>query len=204
MNRRYALLAVLVCALSYSAAAQAASQQVSPNAAFYPTDPMVSLVGEVTKISTSVTSLTKQMKLFVDKFEKVGEITFDDKQKKLILAMELLGRAEARVATLQRLQIDMTEKLNENRTKLAQVEVDLKPSSIERSVALVGTTQADELRDNRRVRLTAERSTLSQLVQQLQTNLAETTDGLRDAQSLVVRLRKLYLPQIERELFENQ
>src|SRR6478672_402622 len=105
MNKRSALLAVLLCALSYSAAAQAASQQVSPNAAFYPTDPMVSLVGEVTKISTSVQSLTKQMKAFVDKFQKVGDITFDDKQKKLIMAMEVLTRAEARAAGLQRAQI---------------------------------------------------------------------------------------------------
>ena len=204
MIKRFTIILVLLAASSCLALAQAPTQQVSPNAAFYPTDPMASLVGEVTKISTSVQSLTKQMKLFVDKFEKVGEITFDDKQKKLILAMELLGRAEARAATLQRAQIDVSEKLNENRTKLAQVEIDLKPSSIDRTVALVGTTQADELRENRRVRLTAERATLSQLVQQLQSNLAETSDGLRDAQLLVVRLRKLYLPQIEKELFENQ
>jgi molybdenum cofactor biosynthesis enzyme MoaA len=186
-----------------SAYGQTATTPASPNAAFYPTDPMSGVLNEVMKISASVNSLTKQMKLFVDKFEKVGGVTFNEKQQKLVLGMELLARAEMRVTTFQKAQIELTEKLNETRTKLTQTEIDLRPTSIERSVALIGSTETEELRDARRTRLQAERTSLTQLFQQIQANLAENNRALQDAQSLAERLRKLYLPQIEREIYEQ-
>lgn len=175
----------------------------SPAAPYYSSDPLANISVEVTKMSVSVGKLTAQMKLFVDKFEKVGGITFNEKQQKLILAMELISRAEARVAVLQKAQIDLTEKLNQSRNRLTQVEVDLRPASIERSVTFTGTTQTEELRDARKTRLQAERTNLTQLVQQITSNLAETNEALREAQILAARLRKIYLPQIEREMYEQ-
>ncbi len=179
-------------------------QNPQQNPQYYAPDPMASISVEVTKMSASVTELVKQMKSFVDKFQKVGgEISFDEKQKRLILAMETLTRAEARLATLQKFQIDLTEKLNETRNKLAQVELDLRPPSVERSVTFSGTTQTEEIRENRRTRLTAEQRSLSQLAQQISSNLSETNDAVRDAQQMVYRLRRQYLPQIEKELFDQ-
>lgn len=175
----------------------------SPAAPYYSPDPLANISVEVTKMSVSVGKLTAQMKLFVDKFEKVGGMTFNEKQQKLILAMELISRAEARVAVLQKAQIDLTEKLNQSRNRLTQVEVDLRPASIERSVTFTGTTQTEELRDARKTRLQAERTNLTQLVQQITSNLAETNEALREAQILAARLRKIYLPQIEREMYEQ-
>lgn len=190
-------LLIVSCTLAFG-------QNPQQNPQYYAPDPMASIAVEVTKMSASVNELTKQMKSFVDKFQKVGgEIAFDEKQKRLILAMETLTRAEARLATLQNFQIELTEKLNETRNKLAQVELDLRPPSIERSVTLSGTTQTEEIRDNRRTRLSAEQRSLSQLSQQIASNLAETNDAVKDAQQLVYRIRRQYLPQIERELFEQ-
>lgn len=179
-------------------------QTPQQNPQYYAPDPMTTISVELTKISVSVNELTKQMKSFVDKFQKVGgEISFDEKQKKLILAMETLTRAEARLATLQKFQIDLTEKLNETRNKLAQVELDLRPPSVERSVTFSGTTQTEEIRENRRTRLAGEQRSLTQLAQQISSNLAETNDAVKDAQQLVYRVRRQYLPQIERELFDQ-
>lgn len=179
-------------------------QNPQQNPQYYAPDPMAVISVELTKISQSVNELTKQMKSFVDKFQKVGgEITFDEKQKRLILAMETLTRAEARLATLQKFQIDLTEKLNETRNKLAQVEIDLRPQSVERAVTFSGSTQTEEIRENRRAKLLAEQRSLSSLSQQIASNLAETSEAVRDAQSMVYRLRRLYLPQIERELFNQ-
>lgn len=169
----------------------------------YVADPMANISFELTKVSRDVTALTKTLKSFVDKFEKVGGITFNEKQQKLIFGMELLQRAEGRLAVLQKAQIDLTEKFNETRAKLAQNEIDSRPRNIERAFALAGTTEVQELRENRRDKLQAERVSLTTLAQQIQTNLAETTDGVREAQSLVSRLRRLYLPQIEREIYEQ-
>jgi hypothetical protein len=166
-------------------------------------DPMSNLNSEVAKISASVASLTKTFQAFVDKFEKVGGLSLTEKQQKLVLAMEILSRAEARVAVLQKAQIDLTEKLNETKGKLAQNEIDSRPRSIDRSIAFEGTTETQELRDNKAAKFAAERNTLTALLQQMQSNLNDTNEGLRDAQALVVRLRRQYLPQIEKELFDQ-
>lgn len=167
------------------------------------TDPISNISLEMTRVSRDVSALTKTLKSFVDKFEKVGGITFNEKQQKLILGMELLQRAEARLAVLQKSLIDLTEKLNETRTKLAQIEIDLRPRNIERSFAMEGTTELQELRENKRERLQTERTNLTTLLQLIQSNLGETNEAVRDAQGLVNRLRRLYLPQIEREIYEQ-
>lgn len=166
-------------------------------------DPISNISLEMIRVSRDVSALTKTLKSFVDKFEKVGGIAFNEKQQKLILGMELLQRAEARLGVLQRSQIDLTEKLNEMRAKLAQIEIDLRPRNIDRSFAMEGTTELQELRENKRERLQAERTNLTTLLQQIQSNLGETNEAVRDAQGLVHRLRRLYLPQIEREIYEQ-
>ncbi|MBK6587217.1 MAG: hypothetical protein IPG22_02695 [Acidobacteria bacterium] len=60
---------------------------------------------------------------------------------------------------------------------MAQVDVDLRPRTIDRSVALVGTTETEELRDNRRQKLSAERQSLSQLMSQIQDGLTENNES---------------------------
>lgn len=203
MKMRSLLSLVIVLGGMWSVHAQGSGQPASPNAAFYPTDPMGGILIELQRISSSVNSLTKQMASFVDKFEKVGGATFSEKQQRLILGMELLTRAEGRVAVLQKAQIDLTEKLNETRGKLTQVEIDLRPPKINNSVAFEGTTQTEEIRDARTRRLQADRVSLQQLQRQIESNLVETNKALQDAIMLAERLRKLYLPQIEREIYDQ-
>jgi uncharacterized protein (DUF2344 family) len=198
MNVRIGLLCVMLLVTAADATAQAPQ---AAQAAY--SDPLAAMSGDVSKISRSVNALTETLKAFVDKFEKVGGLTFNDKQQRLILAMEMLSRAEARVAVLQKAQIDLTEKINDIRAKLAQNEMDLRPRNIDRSVAFAGTTETDELRDNKVAKLTAERASLTALLQQMQVNLNETNEGLKDAVLLVTRLRRSYLPQIEKELLEQ-
>jgi hypothetical protein len=170
---------------------------------YNPPDPMATISLDVARMSRSVDALTKAMRDFVDKFEKVGGITFNEKQQKLILGMELLQKAEARLGTLQQSQILLVEKLNETRGKLAQNEIDSRPRNIERSFAMEGTTELVELRENKVAKLQAERQQLMVLARQIESNLAETSEAVRDAQGMVNRLRRQYLPQIEREIFEN-
>lgn len=194
------LLAVLLFNVSLS---NSFAQGQATTPVYVAGDPITNISVEMTKVSANVTALTRTLKSFVDKFEKVGGITFNEKQQKLILGMELLQRAESRLAVLQKSQIELVEKLNETRAKLAQNEIDARPRNIDRSLAMEGTTELQELRDNKREKLQTERSNLTMLSQQIQSNLADTADALRDAQSLVNRLRRLYLPQIERELYEQ-
>jgi len=169
----------------------------------YQPDPMVSIAADLGRLTRSVTTLTEQMKAFVDKFEKVGSLNFTEKQQRLILGMEMLMRTEQRVATLQKSQIELIEKQNQTKNRLNQVESDLRPRNIERSTVFEGTTETEEIRESRRDRLQAERASLSSLLIQIQSNVAETSDNLREAQGMAFRLRRMFLPQIERELYEQ-
>ena len=67
----------------------------------------------------------------------------------------------------------------------------------------LSSTETDELRDARRTRLQNERATLTQLSQQIQSNIAENDRVLREAMALADRLRKTFLPQVETELYDQ-
>jgi uncharacterized protein YukE len=188
-----ALLVLFLAAAAVSAQERTAGQF----------DPLTSIAVDLNRISSSVQMLNERMKSFVDKFEKVGGMTFTEKQQKLVLALEFLVRAEERLATLQKAQIDLVEKQGTTRSRLAQVERDAAPQGIDRSVVLEGTTRTEEIRESRRNTLTAERASLQSLLGQINANLSDTADAVRDAQVLVQRLRRQYLPQIEREIFDQ-
>ncbi len=164
-------------------------------------DPAV--LAELQKISRSVQTLAEGVKTMPQKEAtfKPGELT--EKQQKLMVSMDMLVKSEARVANFQRLQIDLVEKLNDHRGKLSQVDIDLRPLSIDRSLAFEGTTQTDELRDSRRAKLRAERPTLLASITQIQNTLNDTQESLTDALAQTFRLRRAVLPMIERELLDQ-
>ncbi len=175
----------------------------SPSSAYRPSaDPIGAMSADLSKISASVQTLSGTLKAFVDKFEKVSGLTLTEKQQRLIVGMELLTRTEQRVVTLQKSQAELTEKLNSTRSRLDNVETQLRPRNVNNSTTYAGTTETEELRESRRHKLERERTTLSQLDTQIQGNLIETSNTLRDAQALAERLRKTFLPQVERELYE--
>ncbi len=168
----------------------------------YAVDPMSTIAVEVARVSQNVEQLTAQLKAFVDKFEKVGGISFNDKQQRLVLGMELLVRAEQRIAEWQKYQIELVQKQGETRAKLSAIEVELRPERIDRSLQFEGTTRTEELRESRRALLAAERQSLSLLMNQIEISLSEANATLRESQALANRLRRTFVPQIEQELFQ--
>lgn len=196
MKNFYLLIPVfLVCGIGLVSA-----QNPAP---VYPPDPINNISIELTSISRSVAALNERMKVFVEKFEKVGGTTFSEKQQKLVLGLEFLVRSEERLMNLQKAQIEFVEKQGTTRTRLAQVERDAFPQSIDRSVAFEGTTKTEELRESKRTTLQAERASLQALLNQINSTLNDVNEALREAQVQVQRLRKLYLPQMEREIYEQ-
>ena len=198
MKLKLCVLSILI----FAANSAAIAQQI-PNNPGYQYDPNANLTQDVARIAMSVQTLTKTFKEFVDKFAKVDGLTLGEKQQKLVVGMQLLIQNEQRVATLQKFQIDMAEKESQIRSRLAQIEIDLNPQSIDRSVAFEGSTQTPEIKENRRRTLQAERNSLQPVLQQIQSNLQDAGYNVREAQALVQRLRRTFLPQIERELAEQ-
>lgn len=163
-------------------------------------NPIDNISSEITKISKSLQTFNKRIKDLLDQFALNKGSQLNDKQQKLLLGFEILNRAEARLVILQKFQIELAEKESSVRSRLAQVEQDARPESLDRNVAFIGTTKTDELREGRRRTLEAERGSLSNLLSQIRGNLTQTSNELRQAEVLVQSLRKKILPQIELEI----
>lgn len=163
-------------------------------------NPIDNISLEISKISKSLQTFNKRMKEFLDQSALNRGSQLNERQQKLLLGFEILNRAEQRLAVLQKFQIDLAEKESSVRTRLAQVEQDSRPDSVDRSVAFVGTTKTEEMREGKRQNLNAERSNLSNLLLQIRGNLSQTSNELRQAEALVQSLRKKILPQIEMEI----
>lgn len=163
-------------------------------------NPIDNISAEITKISKSIQTLNKRVKDLLDQMalNKGGQL--NEKQQKLLLGFEILNRAEQRLQILQKFQIELVEKESSVKTRLAQIELDSRPESVDRNVAFVGTTKTEEIRENRRRTLEAERGSLSNLLSQIRSNLSQTNNELREAESFVQSLRKKILPQINLEI----
>ncbi len=155
---------------------------------------------ETTKISKSLATLNKRLKDFLEQSTFSKNSPLNERQQKLLLGFEILNRAEQRLEILQKFQIELSEKEASVKTRLAQIEQEARPESIDRNIAFVGTTKTDEMRDSRRRSVEFERNAMQNLLSQIQRNLVQTTSELRSAELLVQNLRKKILPQIELEV----
>jgi hypothetical protein len=98
------------------------------------------------------------------------------------MGLELLVRSEQRVATLQRGTTDLIEKQIQVKARLTQIEIDLRPQSIDRATNFEGAgVQAVEVRENRRDRLVGEQRSLMLLIQQLERSITEADASVCDA-----------------------
>jgi hypothetical protein len=200
MKKRISALPVLMAAFVCSLSAQTASPGYSSQQQQPPLDPMASISVEIGNISRSVQQLSERLKQFVDKFEKVGGLSLSEKQQRFIMGLEILVRSEQRVGTLQKAYMDLVEKQIQIKARLTQIELDLRPQSIEKTTQFEGSTQTVEIRENRRDKLLGEQRSLTLLLQQIDRNTNEAEYSLREAQSHVARLRRSLLPQIEKEI----
>lgn len=182
--------------------AQTKSSDASNNPTYYnqQIDPLQNISQEITKISKSVQSFNQNIKELFEKMLVGKGMQLTERQQKLLLGFEVLNRAEQRVEILQKFQIELTQKEGEVKTRLGQVQEAAFPDSIDRSIAVIGTTRADEIRENRRQNLDGERKSLQSLLIQIRRNLSQTNEELRLAENFVTILRKKILPQIEMEI----
>ena len=124
----------------------------------------------------------------------------NDKQKSIALNMDLLARAEDRAGVLRKQLIELIEKETSYKSRLAQIDEDMRPENIERAMSGVGTTRTAELRDVRRRSLEIEKRGLENLLTLTTQNRVRLEEDVKQADSLVVRLRQRLLPLIDREI----
>jgi hypothetical protein len=123
-----------------------------------------------------------------------------EQQSRIAMSLELLSRAEQRAEVLRKQLLELIEKETSVRTRLVQIEEEIRPESIERATSMIGSTRTLELRDVRRRVLDNERRGYESLLGQTALSRARLEDDVRQADALVARLRQRVLPLIEKEI----
>ena len=113
----------------------------------------------------------------------------DQKQKQLLMNLDILTRAESRVESLRKQLFEIIEKENSTRARIEQIEIDSRGEVIDRSVALMGSLRPEELREQRRISLEAEKRHLETLLAQIQTNRTALESSVQKADALVEKVR---------------
>jgi hypothetical protein len=164
-------------------------------------------------VANELALLRKSLQTLNARLREIGEKLFaadvkpgeapDDRQKRITQSLDLLSRSEQRAEAMRKQLIELTEKETTFKTRLVQIDEDLRPDSIDRSVTLVGSigsTRTPELRDTRRRVLDNERRGVESLLSQTSQSRARLEEDVRQADALVARLRLRLLPLIEKEI----
>jgi len=157
----------------------------------------------VEKTDSSAADNINELKERVKSLEANQKNDSDDKQKRLMLNLDILTRAEQRAETLRKQLFDMIDRENQIKTKLDQIENDIRPEMLERSVAFAGSLRPEELRDNRRKNLEVDRRNLQNLLTEIQNTKASLELNVQKADTLVEKLRFRLEKEIDKALADE-
>ena len=141
------------------------------------------------KTPTTNAGKIKDLNDRLKKLEASQGSTYDDRQKRVLMNLDILTRAEQRADSLRKQLFDMIEKENNIRTRLEQIEYDIRPEVIERTLQMAGSLRPEEVRENRRKSLAAERTNLQSLLTQIQATHTSLETSLQKAEQMVEKLR---------------
>ncbi len=140
-----------------------------------------------TATSTKIRDLTDR----VDRLESSSKKEDPEaKQRRMLLNLDILTRAETRAEGLRKEIFDMSEKENSIKTRLDQIDIDSQPEVIEHTLQLGGgSMHPEEVREARKKSLDAEKVNLQNLLTQLQNSKSAAELSLGKAELLVEKLR---------------
>lgn len=152
---------------------------------------------ELQNISKSLEVFNQRLNEFLASLNKYKGIQLSERQQKLLFGYEVLNQTEQLSATLRKSLIETGEREATIKRRLSQVEFDLRPENIDRSIQLLGTTKAAEARENRRRTLETEQNDLRNLLAEVQTNRAQVLENLRQTENFARSFRQNLFTQIQ-------
>lgn len=135
--------------------------------------------------------------------EGTKQKAYEEKQKRLLLNLDILTRAEQRAESLRKQLFELIEKENTIKTKLETIDYDARPEMIERQVALVGSLRPEELREAKRKNLEAEKRNLSNLLIEIQNTRSNLEANVQKADQMVEKIRTVLEKDIDDALNEE-
>jgi hypothetical protein len=146
----------------------------------------------------------KELNARIRSLESGNRNEYDEKQKRLLLNLDILSRAESRAESLRKQLFEMVEKEATVRTRLEQVSFDARPEMIERSAVFAGSMRPEEIRDQRKKSLDAEKKNLESLLTQIQTSRTSLEENVYKADFLVEKIRLKLDKDIDQALAEEK
>ncbi|MCW5958605.1 MAG: hypothetical protein KIS76_00475 [Pyrinomonadaceae bacterium] len=150
-----------------------------------------------TKID-SLNARIKELGTRLNSLETTKDAAYDKKQRQLLLNLDILSRSEQRAEALRKQLFDMIERENQLNSRIGQIDVEMRPEFIDRSIALTGSLRPEDLRDIRRKSLAAEKSSLESLLVEVSNRKTNLQQSVNKADELVEKLRF----KLEREIDE--
>ncbi len=142
-----------------------------------------------TEESGEVNARIKELNARIKSLESTKRNEYDEKQKRLLLNLDILSRAESRAESLRKQLFEMIEKENTVKSRLEQIQFDSRSEVVDRAVAMVGSLRPEEIRDQRRKSLEAEKRNLESLLTQIQTSRSMLETNVERADFLVEKVR---------------
>lgn len=155
---------------------------------------------ELEKVSKSLDTFNLRLNQFLESLNKYKGVQLSEKQQRLLFGYEILNQTEQLAATLRKSLIETGEREATIKRRMGQVEFDLRPENIERSLQLQGTTKTVELRENRRRTLETEQNVLRNLLTEVEASRREISDNLRQTEMFAQSFRRNLFAQIQNEM----
>jgi len=196
ISARFVLLICLLCWLSVTSMAQRAVPEQSPAS----TDPIANEIGLLRK---SLQTLNARLQTISDGLlapDTKSEAESKERLKRISTNFDLLTRAEERAEILRKQLIELIEKETQFKMRLAQLEEEMRPENIERTLSTYGTTRTVEIRETRRKVLENEKRGVESLLQITSQSRLRLEEDVRQADQLVSKLRQRLFPLIDREI----
>ena len=213
MNLRVRFFSILICGLTLFSA-QTLAQSVRQGTSTPPGqeqlaslppngNSMEAVANQIDLLRKSVQTLSTRLREISDRLlapDAKANDNSNDKVKRISANMELLGRVEERAEILRKQLLELIEKETAYKSRMAQIDEDIRPENIERALSGIGTTRTVELRDTRRRVLENERKGLESLLNQTTSSRIRLEEDVRQADLLVTKLRQRLMPLIEKEI----
>jgi chromosome segregation ATPase len=118
--------------------------------------------------------------------EKLSQM---EQQQRTLVDLERLTRAETRAENLREQLRNVLTKEADLQSRSDQIDYELQPSVIERTMATTGSTRPEDLRDLRRRQLESEKSRVQSQLNQMATSRARLETAIANADAEADRIR---------------
>jgi DNA anti-recombination protein RmuC len=124
----------------------------------------------------------------------------EESTRRISANFALLTQAEQRAEVLRKQLIELIEKETAYRSRITQIDEDMRPDNIERSLNPYGTTRTTEARETRRRVLESDRRGFESLLTLTSQSRLRLEEDVRQADALAARLKQRLMPAINDQI----